>query len=150
MPTGAEESDMQQRDAHAGALRGAGMHATMARVVLLDVLRRGGAHQEGDVLATTVRARVKAGLLRRIEPANTPALYNAHVGDHHLACRRCGTVRDAGVDFLGRLPRLPGNSGRGGGYSLRVRPCRPALRMPERYLRYLCGDASNPTEDTQG
>ena len=35
-------------------------------------------------------------LVRRIEPAGSPARYEARVGDnhHHLVCRRCGTIRD--------------------------------------------------------
>jgi Fe2+ or Zn2+ uptake regulation protein len=37
-----------------------------------------------------------AGLLRRIEPAGSPARYEARVADnhHHLVCRTCGTMWD--------------------------------------------------------
>jgi Fur family ferric uptake transcriptional regulator len=37
-----------------------------------------------------------AGLLRRIEPAGSPARYESRTGDNHqhIVCRRCGTVAD--------------------------------------------------------
>jgi len=38
----------------------------------------------------------RAGLARRIEPAGSPALFEARVGDnhHHLVCRGCGLIAD--------------------------------------------------------
>lgn len=38
----------------------------------------------------------RAGLLRRFEPAGSPARYEARVGDnhHHLICRNCNTIVD--------------------------------------------------------
>jgi len=41
-------------------------------------------------------ALVGAGLARQIEPAGSPALYEARAGDnhHHLVCRGCGAVVD--------------------------------------------------------
>ena len=75
----------------------------------------------------------RVGLLRRIEPAGSPARYETRVGDnhHHLVCRSCGVAhdvdcvvgaapcltprRDRGLrdrrgrgHVLGHLPRLPG------------------------------------------
>jgi Fur family transcriptional regulator, stress-responsive regulator len=46
-----------------------------------------------DALAILVEKRI----IRRIEPAGSPALYEARVGDnhHHLICRTCGTTVDA-------------------------------------------------------
>jgi Fur family ferric uptake transcriptional regulator len=47
------------------------------------------------------------GLLRRIQPAGSPALYETRVGDnhHHLVCRSCGKTTD--VDCaLGSTPCL--------------------------------------------
>ncbi|MHB1597972.1 MAG: Fur family transcriptional regulator [Acidimicrobiales bacterium] len=43
-----------------------------------------------------LHALVRAGLARRIEPAGSPARYEARVGDnhHHAVCRRCGSVAD--------------------------------------------------------
>lgn len=42
-----------------------------------------------------------AGLARRIEPAGSPALFEARVGDnhHHIVCRGCGAIAD--VDCAG-------------------------------------------------
>ena len=69
-------------------------------------------HADVDTLAAKVRARLgsvstqavydvlrvltDAGLVRRIEPAGSPARFEARVGDnhHHLVCRRCGDVAD--------------------------------------------------------
>ncbi len=43
-----------------------------------------------------LRALTDAGLVRRIQPAGSVALYEARVGDnhHHVVCRSCGTVGD--------------------------------------------------------
>ncbi len=39
---------------------------------------------------------VASGLVRRIQPSGSPALYEDRVNDnhHHIVCRLCGTVRD--------------------------------------------------------
>ena len=41
-------------------------------------------------------ALVVAGILRRIEPAGSPARYETRVGDnhHHVVCRTCGALAD--------------------------------------------------------
>lgn len=57
---------------------------------------------------------VKKGLIRRIQPAGSPARYEDRVGDnhHHLICRSCGLTAD--VDCAtGAAPCLTaaGNSG---------------------------------------
>ncbi|MFC8420283.1 Fur family transcriptional regulator [Streptomyces sp. NPDC057236] len=92
-------------------LRGAGLRATAARVALLDTVREGG-HLGVEALASEVRRRTGqvslqavyealnaltgAGLVRRIEPAGSPARYEGRVGDnhHHAVCRSCGVVAD--------------------------------------------------------
>ncbi|OSP42337.1 transcriptional repressor [Streptomyces sp. 13-12-16] len=92
-------------------LRGAGLRATAARVALLDTVREGG-HLGVEALASGVRRRIGqvslqavyealnalagAGLVRRIEPAGSPARYEGRVGDnhHHAVCRSCGVVAD--------------------------------------------------------
>jgi Fur family ferric uptake transcriptional regulator len=69
-------------------------------------------HSDADTVAATVRgalgsvstqavydvlrACVRAGILRRIEPAGSSALYETRIGDnhHHLVCRSCGAVAD--------------------------------------------------------
>ncbi|MFJ5260117.1 Fur family transcriptional regulator [Streptomyces sp. NPDC088387] len=92
-------------------LRGAGLRVTAARVALLETVR-GGAHLGVEAIASGVRDRVghislqavyeglhaltAAGLVRRIEPAGSPARFEGRVGDnhHHLVCRSCGVVVD--------------------------------------------------------
>ena len=48
-----------------------------------------------------------ADLLRRIEPAGSPALYERRVGDnhHHLVCSSCGKVTDVEC-VVGEAPCL--------------------------------------------
>lgn len=50
-------------------------------------------------------ALTDAGIIRRIQPAGSPARYERRVGDnhHHLICTGCGTVRDVDCD-LGHAP----------------------------------------------
>jgi Fur family ferric uptake transcriptional regulator len=52
-------------------------------------------------------ALTEKGLLRRIQPARSPARYEDRVGDnhHHLACRRCGVVADVDC-VVGAAPCL--------------------------------------------
>jgi Fur family transcriptional regulator, stress-responsive regulator len=92
-------------------LRGAGLRVTAARVALLETVR-GGDHLGVEALADGVRERLghislqavyealhaltAAGLVRRIEPAGSPARYEGRIGDnhHHVVCRSCGAVAD--------------------------------------------------------
>ncbi|MBC2864843.1 Fur family transcriptional regulator [Streptomyces mexicanus] len=92
-------------------LRGAGLRVTAARVALLETVRAGD-HLGVEAIASGVRDRVghvslqavyealhaltAAGLVRRIEPAGSPARYEGRVGDnhHHVVCRSCGAVAD--------------------------------------------------------
>jgi Fur family transcriptional regulator, stress-responsive regulator len=103
-------------------LRGAGLRVTAARVALLQTVRAGD-HLGVDALATGVRDRIgpvslqamydalnaltQAGLVRRIEPAGSPARYEGRLQDnhHHVVCRSCGCVAD--VDCaVGQAPCL--------------------------------------------
>jgi Fur family transcriptional regulator, stress-responsive regulator len=95
----------------AGELRGAGLRVTAVRVALLETVRRGD-HLGVEAIAAGVRDRVghvslqavyeglhaltAAGLVRRLEPAGSPARYEGRVGDnhHHVACRSCGVLAD--------------------------------------------------------
>jgi Fe2+ or Zn2+ uptake regulation protein len=92
-------------------LRGAGLRVTAARVALLDAVRNGD-HLDVEAIAAGVRERVghvslqavyealhaltEARLVRRIEPAGSPARYEGRVMDnhHHVVCRSCGVVAD--------------------------------------------------------
>lgn len=103
-------------------LRGAGLRVTAARAALLDAVRAGD-HLGVEAIAAGVRDRIgqvslqavydalnaltQAGLVRRIEPAGSPARYEGRLRDnhHHLVCRSCGTVAD--VDCaVGHAPCL--------------------------------------------
>jgi Fur family transcriptional regulator, stress-responsive regulator len=92
-------------------LRERGLRVTRPRLAVLAVLTEGG-HLEVDDITRRVRARLdsvstqavydvlsalsRAGLARRIEPAGSPARFEARVGDnhHHLVCRGCGEITD--------------------------------------------------------
>ena len=104
-------------------LRAAGLRATGTRMAVLRVLAESGDHPRVDQVIDRVRAigvpistqaaydvcdaLHRAGLARRIEPAGSPARFEARVGDnhHHLVCRACGETVD--VDCaLGVAPCL--------------------------------------------
>jgi Fur family ferric uptake transcriptional regulator len=103
-------------------LRAAGLRVTAARVALLEAVRDGD-HLGVEALATRVRDRIghvslqavydaldaltAAGLIRRIEPAGSPARFEGRIGDnhHHLVCRSCGTVTDVAC-AVGEAPCL--------------------------------------------
>jgi Fur family transcriptional regulator, stress-responsive regulator len=94
-----------------GELRDAGLRVTAARVALLETVRDGD-HLGVEAIASGVRERIghislqavydalhaltAAGLVRRLEPAGSPARYEGRVGDnhHHVVCRSCGVVAD--------------------------------------------------------
>ncbi|MEV4655225.1 Fur family transcriptional regulator [Micromonospora sp. NPDC049301] len=92
-------------------LRSRGLRVTRPRLAVLEVLA-GGGHLEVDEITRQVRERLdsvstqavydvlgalsRAGLSRRIEPAGSPARYEARAGDnhHHVVCRGCGEIAD--------------------------------------------------------
>ena len=103
-------------------LRGVGLRVTAARVALLETVRDGD-HLRIEAIAAGVResighvslqavydalhALTAAGVVRRIEPADSPARFERRVGDnhHHVVCRSCGVVAD--VDCaVGEAPCL--------------------------------------------
>ena len=93
------------------ALRDAGLRVTAPRVAVLAEMAD-GKHVTADQVALAVRGRLgtistqavydvlgaltRAELLRRIEPAGSPARYETRVGDnhHHVVCRACGAIAD--------------------------------------------------------
>jgi Fur family transcriptional regulator, stress-responsive regulator len=104
-------------------LRARGLRVTRPRLAVLEVLNETHGHLDVDEIAKLVRAKLdsvstqavydvlgalsRAGLTRRIEPAGSPALFEARAGDnhHHVVCRGCGQIAD--VDCAeGRKPCL--------------------------------------------
>lgn len=91
-------------------IRSVGLRVTAPRVAVLDALRD-VPHADVDALLNAVRTRIEvstqavydvlrafadAGLVRRIEPAGSPARFEMRVDDnhHHVVCRGCGSVAD--------------------------------------------------------
>ena len=109
-------------------IRTAGLRCTAQRIAVVMVLREERRHLRAEQVAEMVRERlgtisgqavydtlaalVGAGLARRIEPAGSPALFEARSGDnhHHVVCRTCGVAAD--VDCVtGSAPCLdPSNA----------------------------------------
>ncbi|MEE2030789.1 Fur family transcriptional regulator [Rhodococcus chondri] len=123
---------MQQTDEHhfdpKEQLRSVGLRVTAPRVAVLNMVAD-HPHSDADEVAAHVRSElgsvstqavydvlkacVGAGLLRRIEPAGSPARFETRTGDnhHHLVCRHCGTVVDVDC-VVGAAPCLtPSESG---------------------------------------
>ena len=92
-------------------LRAAGLRVTAPRLTVLDAVT-GNGHLDADAVHARVvdvlpgtslqsvynvlGALSRAGLLRRIEPAGSAALYESRIGDnhHHVVCTRCHAVAD--------------------------------------------------------
>jgi len=110
-------------------LRQHGIQVTAQRLAVLRAVS-GQPHITADGVAEVARAEigaislqsaydalgvlVAAGLLRRIQPAGSPARFEDRVGDnhHHLICRDCGRVVD--VDCAtGAAPCLTASDDRG-------------------------------------
>ncbi|MCP2370641.1 Fur family ferric uptake transcriptional regulator [Agromyces terreus] len=110
------------RAAAAEHLRSAGLRVTEPRLAVLEAVT-GNGHLDAD----TVHTRVAVGhpgislqsvynvlgdlsaaeLLRRIEPAGSPALFESRIGDnhHHIVCTRCSAVADVDC-IVGQAPCL--------------------------------------------
>src|SRR5688572_8021845 len=92
-------------------LRERGIHVTAQRLAVLSAVSS-WKHVTADRVAEIVREEIGAislqsvydalnllaneGLIRRIQPAGAPALFEDRVGDnhHHVICRACGRVAD--------------------------------------------------------
>ena len=117
---------------HRAMLRDAGLRVTSPRVAVLAALHE-RPHADADAIHGVVREQLgavsqqtvydvlralhDAGLVRRIEPAGSPARYEVRVGDnhHHLVCRSCGAIAD--VDCaVGEVPCLTASDD--AGYSI--------------------------------
>ncbi|WP_213814312.1 Fur family transcriptional regulator [Glaciihabitans sp. dw_435] len=92
-------------------LREAGLRVTAGRVVILEALDR-LPHADAESLFRAAQEQLpgtsiqsvhnvlasltESGLLRRIEPAGSPARYERRIGDnhHHIVCTNCGAIGD--------------------------------------------------------
>ncbi|MCB1124278.1 MAG: transcriptional repressor, partial [Verrucomicrobiae bacterium] len=110
-------------------LRAKGLPVTAQRLAVMRAVS-GRPHGTADAIAEDVRSEIGAisrqavynvlgvlaenGLIRRIQPAGSPARYEDRVGDnhHHLICRSCGAMVD--VDCaVGAAPCLTAKDGHG-------------------------------------
>lgn len=116
-------------DANSTLLRAAALRVTRPRVAVLEALEH-HPHADTDTVVQFVReqlgtvstqavydvlrALTQVGLVRRIEPAGSPARFERRVGDnhHHVVCRQCGALAD--VDCaVGEAPCLTAADSRG-------------------------------------
>ncbi|MGO4383219.1 Fur family transcriptional regulator [Specibacter sp. RAF43] len=110
-------------------LRAAALRVTRPRVAVLEAVRA-HPHADADTVLGAVRTQLgavsrqavydvlgaltDAHLVHRIEPAGSPARYEARVGDnhHHAICRSCGDIAD--VDCaVGAAPCLHASDSHG-------------------------------------
>ena len=113
---------MSRESSDAALLRGHGLNVTAQRLAVLRAVFD-HSHSTADDIYLLAQAEIGAisrqavydvlaalsdkGLLRRIQPAGSPARYEGRVGDnhHHLVCRICGRIVD--VDCaVGHAPCL--------------------------------------------
>ena len=110
-------------------LRQRGIQVTAQRLAVLRAVTA-QPHTTADAVAEVVRADIGAistqsvydalgilvaeKLIRRIQPAGSPALFETRVGDnhHHLICRICGRVVDVDCS-VGKAPCLEASDGQG-------------------------------------
>jgi Fur family ferric uptake transcriptional regulator len=106
----------------ASLLREHGVQVTVQRLAVLRAVSS-YPHSTADEVAERVRAEIGTisrqavydalgiladnNLIRRIQPAGSPALYECRVGDnhHHLICRTCGKTADVDCT-VGNAPCL--------------------------------------------
>ncbi len=113
----------------ASEMRSRGLRATGPRVAVYGAVESLGGHPDAGAIADRVRADIgsvsvqavydclaaltTAGMLRRIEPAGSPARYETRVADnhHHIVCRSCGIAHDVDC-VVGAKPCLdPSDAG---------------------------------------
>jgi Fur family ferric uptake transcriptional regulator len=96
-------------------LRAHGLHVTAQRIAVLRAVER-HPHRPADEIARAVRSELgtislqgvydalavlsQNGLVRRLQPAGFPALFDPRATDHHHSiCRSCGAVTDIDGPF---------------------------------------------------
>ena len=114
---------------HEALLRQHGLQVTAQRLAVLRAVSD-RPHSTADDIADVVRGEIGAisrqavydaltafaerGLVRRIQPAGSPARYENRVGDnhHHVICRACGRVADVDC-VVGSAPCLTADDSSG-------------------------------------
>ncbi len=104
-------TDVHTPTSPAAQLRAHGLRVTAPRVAVLTAVAA-APHSDAEHLVAAVRdagadvsrasvynvllTLTERGLLRRLEPAGSPARYETQTGDnhHHLVCRSCGFTAD--------------------------------------------------------
>jgi Fur family transcriptional regulator, stress-responsive regulator len=156
----------------AGLLRERGIQVTAQRLAVMRAVAA-QPHVTADAVAEVVRTEIGAislqsvydalsllvakGLLRRIQPAGSPARFEDRVDDnhHHLICRSCGRVVDVEC-AVGSAPCLSAADDRGYeideaevAYWGRCPDCVARSRGPRRSPRRTAG-AKAPTNPSSG
>ena len=103
-------------------IRDAGLRVTGGRLAVLDALES-APHSDAETLVGMLRTDLQrtsvqsvhnvlgdltaAGIIRRIEPAGSPARYERRVDDnhHHIVCESCGAIADVDC-VVGHAPCL--------------------------------------------
>lgn len=103
-------------------LRDAGLRVTSGRVALLESLND-LPHSDAETLFQSLKEQLPglsvqsvhnilgdlttAGIIRRIQPAGSPARYERRTGDnhHHIVCTGCGAISDVDC-VVGEAPCL--------------------------------------------
>ncbi|MGO4692555.1 Fur family transcriptional regulator [Glaciibacter sp. 2TAF33] len=128
MATGVHETADAGEQALADSIRSAGLKLTAPRLAVMHALAD-APHADAEHLFAAVHADLPgtslqavygvltaltgAGLVRRIEPAGSPARFERRVGDnhHHAVCSRCSAVHDIEC-VVGEAPCLtPADTG---------------------------------------
>ena len=106
----------------ADAVRAVGLKATAPRLAVLGMLQNAPHSSAEDVFGSVrdelpgtsvqavygvLAAFTAAGLVRRIDPAGSPARFECRIGDnhHHVLCVRCGDLKDVDC-VIGAAPCL--------------------------------------------
>jgi Fur family ferric uptake transcriptional regulator len=107
-------------------IRAAGLRVTRGRLEVLELLEN-APHADAESIHGLLRdvdpdisiqsvhnilsALASAGLVRRIEPAKSPARYERRLGDnhHHVICTECGAIEDVDC-VVGHAPCLTPSS----------------------------------------
>jgi Fe2+ or Zn2+ uptake regulation protein len=122
MPTAPAPAPSADADQLRQVIRATGLKVTAPRVAVLRVLQE-NPHSSAEAIHAGVSgllptssvqavygilaAFTGAGLARRFDPPQSPALFESRVGDnhHHLVCVRCGAVADVDC-VVGEAPCL--------------------------------------------